>query len=233
MIISTKAVDFADRLREFRTERLSVIKEGQVPGELMKGARLVLHIVPAKAFDEEAQLDFTSFKLETDSLQPMYSFGSQSIRHNFDGMLRVAKRDNQIYSYAQLFWNGVIESVNTSMLETEDEKPTIPCPLCEQEVMGAVKNSLNLLKELGVEAPLFIMLSLLSVKGYTMAVSGVFRHGSITSVDRDDLLVPAVKVESYDVDIYQAMRPAFNRVWNAAGWARSRSYDENGNWNVR
>jgi hypothetical protein len=233
VIIRTKPAEFADQLSSFRTERLGIIREGKVPGDIEEGARFVVHIVPADAFDRTAELNFTSFRRETDALQPLYSWGSGPIRHNFDGMVNISKNRDLISSYVQLFRTGIIEAVNTTLLERQGEQqPTIPGTLYEREVLQFLLKSLPLLKELGVQAPLFVLLSLLGVKGYTMGVSGFMRSPG-SPVDRDELLVPEVKIEGYDTDIPKAIRPAFDRVWNAAGWPRSPNYDEEGNWKER
>jgi len=47
-------------------------------------------------------------------------------------------------------------------------------------------------------------------------------------IDRDDLYVPDVKIESYDINIEDFMKPYFDFVWNACGESRSLNYDDNG-----
>jgi hypothetical protein len=50
-------------------------------------------------------------------------------------------------------------------------------------------------------------------------------------IDRDSLVVPEILVESFDFDAAQIMKPAFDTVWNAAGFPRSMNYDEKtGKW---
>ena len=81
----------------------------------------------------------------------------------------------------------------------------------------------RVLRDLGIEPPIFVMLSLLGVKGFTMGVSDVrFKPGTI---DRDSLLLSEVMFDSYDSDVGKVMKPAFDMVWNAAGWSGSRNYE--------
>jgi hypothetical protein len=228
MIVITRPPEFADHLREFRSERIRTIQEGEVPAKLAERARLVVHIVPSRAFDETAEMDFAPFTLETDFLKPMHAWGYDAIRHNFDGLLRVARDDDTVYSYVQLFRNGVIEAVNTSLLRKDgDRQPSVPGTEVEHEAMELIVKSLPHLKELKVEAPVYVMLSLLGVKGYTMESRGFSTFTRRQSIDRDDLIIREVKLESFDVDVGDLMRPAFNRLWNAGGRSRSPSYDEN------
>lgn len=44
-------------------------------------------------------------------------------------------------------------------------------------------------------------------------------------MDRDALLIPEILVESCDVDSATVLRPAFDAIWNAAGWPRCVNYD--------
>lgn len=76
------------------------------------------------------------------------------------------------------------------------------------------------------------MLSLLGVSGYTMSVSRehlvIFGIDEEYPIDRNDLILPEVMVETFDVDVAQVLRPAFNAIWNATGWPRCMNYDEEG-----
>ena len=69
-----------------------------------------------------------------------------------------------------------------------------------------------------------------------MILSGMPRHyhaAELRPIDRDELLVSEVMVESSDQDlqaIQRHMRPLIDAVWNAVGVARSPHYDESGNW---
>jgi hypothetical protein len=86
-------------------------------------------------------------------------------------------------------------------------------------------------KQLAVEPPLFIMLSLLGVKGYTMAVDPIrFLGHDLHPVDRDTLLVPEVMIDRFDISPAEFMRPIFDAVWNATGFPRSMNYGESGKW---
>lgn len=73
-----------------------------------------------------------------------------------------------------------------------------------------------------MEPPIFVMLSLLGVKGYKMAVS-IYDSGH--PIDRDLLILPEVVIDSYESDVAKAMKPAFDSVWNAAGWPGSKNYE--------
>lgn len=218
----------AQRIRNFRVERLSKIVAGETPVALDDVPRIVLHIIPLDAFDPAKKFDVTS--LARDPPRPIYT-SSWSSRHNFDGFLTYGQFPNSTsaHTYLQIFRNGIIEAVDAYILESD--KHLIPSVAFERELLGALSRFLSIQKQFGVEPPLFIMLSLLGVSGYTMAVDKRrFWWPEEYPVDRDSLIIPEVLVETFECEPAKVMRPIFDAVWNAAGWPRSMNYDENGNW---
>lgn len=232
MVVAVKQAEFDDRLKEFRTERVSMILTGEVPVRMEEGARAVLHIVPQGAFESSANLDLQAIKQGRDFLWPINGGSYGNNRYNFDGLLRSTAGDEYAHSYVQLFHNGIIEAVNSSLLKKRSDKLAIASRTFEEEVRKFVSNSLSLLQEHGVEPPLHIMLSLLRVKDYLMALNQSADEEPYP-IDRDELLVPTTVLASFESDVDRVMLPAFNRIWNASGVASSPNYDENGNWRER
>jgi len=48
------------------------------------------------------------------------------------------------------------------------------------------------------------------------------------TIDRDILQLPEVIVENYDDKAEDVLRPCFDSIWNACGFARSLNYNEQG-----
>src|SRR5207302_590760 len=81
--------------------------------------------------------------------------------------------------YIQLFRNGIIEAVDTFMLDHKnaDGVPYIPSTTYENKLIEVLPGYLSIQEELGIELPTLIMLSLLGVRGYYMAVGEhLFMH---------------------------------------------------------
>jgi len=214
----------ADRIRLFRTERLGKIIAGETPVALEGSARIVLHIVPISAFDPSVRFDVSSLARDKDHVEPIHSSGFYR-RHNFDGFLTYSSafERNLASTYLQVFRNGSIEAVEAALLNPRNgERLLIPGHIYEREVLHGLSRFLSVQKQLGVEPPLFVMLSLLGVYGYVMAVDRIYPPRDYP-IDRNDLVIP-------EVDLGDVMRPAFDAVWNATGWPRSKNYDENGKW---
>jgi hypothetical protein len=91
----------------------------------------------------------------------------------------------------------------------------------------------KLQESLGIVPPIFVMVSLLDVKGYSLGIKHDPRATTINPIDRKVLLLPEIIVEEYKNNTAALLRPAFGAVWQASGFLRSGNYDENGNWTAK
>lgn len=218
----------ADRIRAFRADRLAKIVAGETPVQLPQGPKIVLHLVPFGAFDPGVSYPVTASEQRNNvfaSLHPIGTMGKTS-RLNFDGALTYGDP-----GYVQIFRNGCVEAVDTRLLKPHEGRRTIPSIAYEHDLIVAFRAYLAFLNQLGVEPPIAIMLSFLGVAGYTMAVSSE-RYFPLDEhpVDRNDLLVPEVVIDSYDHPAEEILKPCFDAIWNATGWERSMNYDAEGRW---
>jgi hypothetical protein len=225
---------FAERARNFRAERLGNIVAGETPVKLQEPPVAVLHLVPASTFDPGTRIDISPLAGQADRLRPMIDYGGfWAPRYNFDGLFSHASSEGEACSYVQLFRNGSIEAVLADVKNTEREnQKMLPIGWLEKNLIDALPIYLRALRDVAVEPPVFLMLSLLSVSGYYMSIDGRprLRRFDQTPIDRDALLAPEVALESFEQDASQTLRPIFDAIWNAAGWSRSMSYDEVGIW---
>lgn len=218
------AATAAERIKSFRIERLGRIVAGEMPAILVDGAKIVLHCVPFNAFDLATQFDLPAFLPKIRTLLPIGAMGL-NYHYNFDGFLTTESHADRktSYGYVQLFRNGCIEVVDTALLQPHfGQDHIIPTQDFERELMRALPDFLSVHQALGVEPPVFIMLTLLGVSGYKLT-------GGIP-IDRDALIIPEVMIESFGGKPAEILQPLFNVVWNAAGFARSLHYDDQGRW---
>jgi hypothetical protein len=250
----------ADRIRAFRAERLGRVVSGETPVTIKGTGRVVLHVAPISAFDSPASvvdLDIGRPPLNERLLLPIsVIYGSNDEldanlmrypsdfwpRYNFDGMLCDFQVGSAGSSYAegyvQLFRTGVIEASDNYAFFEEEGESRIDGYKLDEGLIKAVHRYFRLLSGLGVEPPIFLLLSLVGVSGYKMLQKDMpyGYYSALRSVDRDDLVVPEVMVESLEQDLHalqRSMRPLLDAVWNAVGLARSPRYDESGNWKSR
>ena len=222
----------AERIRNFRAERISLILSGQTPIALAPGPKTVLHVVPFDAFSGGRTFDVS--RIYDHDIRPLRPLGTQSglnSRHNFDGTVTYSYigEDTPPPAYLQLFRSGIIESVDTRQINTWHNGPLmIPGTSWENMLLNAVRQYFDIQANIGVIPPLVVMLSLLHVKGAKMYVERSYTLMEENTVDRDHLLVPEVMAESFTADIAQRLKPTFDAVWNACGYPGSAGYGDDG-----
>jgi len=220
----------ADKIRLFRDGRLGSILSEQTPTPLFPGARIVVHLIPYVAFEPAVSFPLDALANNRYSLTPLNG-SVTNYRFNFDGLLTMSTfNKGQSTGYVQIFRNGIIEAVDTSILEPM-ERLFIPSVTFESEIIKGVSVYLTTQKQMTVSPPISLMVSLLGVSGYIMAVnSQLQRRRNSFPIDRDTLILPETIFESYPSDIPRALRPTFDAVWNATGWDKSYSYNDQGEW---
>lgn len=140
-----------------------------------------------------------------------------------------ASASGKSHSYIQLFRNGILEAVEGLLLQPHNQKLWISSVAFERELISGFYECLSILKTISVELPIFVFLTLIGVKGYSMLYGKHVTRES-ASIDRDVLFLPEAIVESYNVKAESILKPIFDSVWNACGLPRSLHYDKNGDW---
>jgi hypothetical protein len=229
-----------ERVRRFRDDRLSRIIADETPIAIPSKSKLVLHLVPVSAVEPGSQVNLRRDRLEwlkAPSLPQIMGAHEYRGRFNLDGFLMY----NQVYepntppacgSYAQLFRNGSIEAVHVLDHPMGDLISQTFEPIFAQ----AFDYYIHQMKVLGLGPPIFVLISLLGVKGYHLWVhndefSRRFpAEGENLPFDRDTMLLPDILIEEYGAKGVDVLRPAFDALWQAGGWSRCYRYDDEGKW---
>jgi schlafen family protein len=235
-----------ERIRDFRADRLSKIAADEVPtplGETM--AKIVFHLVPFGAFEPLARYDLSPLAFPdnrvlieplTLGMNDLQTLNYCRYRYNFDGLVSYMQWPKELPAptYLQIFRNGIVEAVDTSILNMDGFPKNIPSGDFEQILCYALSVYLRTQKTLGVDLPVFAMVSLLGVKDYRMVYVAQWPHGQQDyPIDRPDLVIPEVMIDRFDCDPAEMMKPIFDTVWNAAGWKESMHYDAAGKWKLQ
>lgn len=220
-----------ERIRGFRQDRISKIFANETPVPFYETAKIVLHLIPIISSNPAQSYDIGKIASHPETMPPIYAHG-WSNRYNLDGFLTYCRDEKgKSWSYVQLYRNGIIEAVEGLLLEPYEGKLIIPSIAYEQELINSLGVYLSILKTLNVEPPIVVFLTLLGVKGYSMAVSGHRKSPHI--IDRDLLLLPEIIIESYDISASKVLKPCFDSIWNACGLPRSLNYNDKGEWAPR
>lgn len=214
-------------IRRFRNERLGIIEAGEGPVGLRSGAKVILHVVPLEAFTAERDVGINRNR---DLLFPLGFMGSgMNARHTLEGLATFSGQEQDpegVYSYALLFRSGIIEGASTAGHQGQDGW-FIPASSVEWAALSALRSYREKLAEKGVDLPLYVFLSLIGVRGHSLAISG--RPFDLRRPQRTDaLLLPEAVITDAQQTDEEVLRPVFDRFWNAFGYERSMSFDAAG-----
>jgi len=222
-----------EQINKFKTERITQLISDNLPLPFYDGGKIVLHLIPLESFSPNYRIDLNPIINDPAKLKTLHTSG-WSYRINLEGVLSYSGgRNDKSHSYIQLYRNGIIEAVEGLMLSAEREKKYIPSVAYEIELIKSLREFLNLTKELGINMPIVIFLTLIGVNGYEMAVDRMRFWGDYYKIDKDILQLPETLIESYNTEPKDILRPMFDLVWNACGFKRSYNFDEAGNWTAK
>jgi Putative DNA-binding domain len=232
----TLAPQLAERMRDFRIERIARIAAGDTPVRLLDERCLVLHVVPFSAFDLRPPFSLqTAIGLKY-KFFPMGATAAQDCRINFDGFLTLSNsgtHGTKQRAYVQVFRTGAIEAVASPVVHGQDG---INAQTLEAMIVKYTRIYAAMLHECGAEPPLAVMVSLIGVKDRELVPGFPGAYDSATAViDRDQLHCAEVileEVPSGDPDCAKILRETLDQLANAAGRSSSASFDASGNFRL-
>lgn len=229
----TAAPLIAEKIKAFHADRLIRITAGETPIAMNGAGKLVIHVVPFPAFTDGSMMDLIA-RLSVGAHVPVPPdevghLPRQSV--NLDGYLNytdTSSHSDARMAYAQFFRNGVIEGVADLRTDDGSSSRFVGVPFV-QLVVDKVRQYLATADHYDMGLPAYVFLSLCN------ASNTVYRYpvpaGGFQETDpfgREIIALPEIYVDSFDVDVAKAMRPAFNVLWNAFGHHHCDVYDANG-----
>jgi len=221
----------AQKVRDFRTDRLGRVLIGNTPSPLMPGPMLVLHVVPMQAAMGLVQFDPLLYETRKRALPFVGQGEAATIRLNLDGAVGALHPETKHNgAYVQIFRTGYAELVWVLQQYEGRTRPSLPSVAYENYTMGFVNSVRAELKGLGYSTAVIVMLSIL--KAVQVDFTPNNRSGfpiSGPGFDRDALVLPEVLIED-DVPTARGMRPVFDLVWQCAGFQCSLNFSDTGEW---
>ena len=224
----------AQRANDFRTERLGKILSGNAPQRLVDGPILIVHLVPTQAALGLVQIDPVPYTNQRDL--PIIGTSSGMARLNLDGALVVRNETPQgeTHGYSQFFRNGFFESALVLSRRMEEGRVVLPSRSYEEYLIALLGSFRGELDHLGINYECAVMLSLLRADEVRLGVRSDwgFDDPHQTLFDRKTLVLPDIVARS-DVTPEKALKPAFDLMWQAAGFVGSWNFDNAGEWAPR
>lgn len=224
----------AEKIRNFRFERLSNIHAHDTPVLIKLGCKLVLHIIPLSAFSSGDKIDISQHHDDLRQVRPLGNQGPDyNSKINLDGVVNYTNsQDGRSRAYTQIFRSGIIEAVAV-FSESEDRIKRIHSSTFEGYLVDALTGYLDCLQSSDIPTPIFMYLSLVGATGYVFSVPEGSRGAygfENNEADRDILAMPEVIIPNFGMQSDRLLRPAFDMVWNAFGYPASRNFNADGSW---
>jgi hypothetical protein len=219
----------ATKIRNFIGDRLSAISTNETFAPLIPGAKIVLHLIPDSSFEPGKKYNLG--RNISSSFLPSYSSGGYSTRITFDGIMTYWPDLQGVYYYTHMFNNGILERMDAFSLtgSAVSAKKIIPL-IYEEELIRLLNTYLESFKKYQIELPAWVCLSLTGIKGYVMGTEYFWRGNTVPCIDRDELIVPPIRIESYDLLADEILKLAFDSIWNACGHEKCPGYGKDGKW---
>ncbi len=219
----------AQRVRDFRAERLGKLISGEGPHRLIPGALLIGHFVPTQAALGTVQVDPIPYMQQR--ALPVLSTTVPFSRVNADGALAVRNPIPEgTHGYSLLFRNGYFETVKVYPYG-DAARVSLGCLAYEEQFIALLRLLRAEYVHLGIGTEMTCMVSLVDADHVEL---GFERHCYMLDdhqgfFDRKTLVLPDVLLPA-DLSPEQALKPVFDLVWQSAGMERSMNYNAAGHW---
>jgi len=216
----------------FRNDRVKELQNNRTPLRFLPGAKIILHLMAEGRSSLDPNYNIEIIERNPKYLLPIKAIGIET-SHTFDGFLTyTTDLEGKARSYAHLYRKGIIEAVEGSLIKTIVSKKEIPSVAFEEEILKVIPYYFEVFRRIGVESPIFLYLSFVNIKDYTMKLNNEILGVQSTQYPEETLKLEDIFIEDFNKidDIPRLMQPVFDEVWNAFGMFKSFNYDEDGNW---
>ncbi|MGJ7523298.1 AlbA family DNA-binding domain-containing protein [Variovorax sp. LT1P1] len=218
----------AQRLRDFRSDRLGLLLTGQAPVPIAAGPLLVLHVFPVQALGTNDPIDVVPYGHGGRELPTLAGGKSASnVIFNFEGVC--GTHGSGEHMYTQLFRDGSWEAVWVQRRLGEGTVPALPSPLFEQWFVQFLQRARAELRHWQMAQDLIVLLSLVRADDLSLSLSDGHGFHNHYPFRRATMLAPDLLIEG-EADLPSALRPLFDLVHQGAGQKGCPYYDEAGKW---
>lgn len=233
----TELESIQNKIIRFRDNRISMILNGDVAGNIEDKAVLIIHIIPNWSMGVNSYVDFRKVEHEEAfdvfSPIPLGSGRRGMTLYNADGiMVNYGYGDFPIMSYTQLFHNGSIESTEVRLMNYQPNNLTGDMTYIykwfdiEELSSKKIYQFCSVLEEINVPKPYNVFVSILNGKGKETIIDS---FGEISEPLPRDIIKSLPAYLDDDSNFEEAIYPLLTSLANAFGLKKSFMYDENNN----
>jgi hypothetical protein len=228
---------FVNQIREFRKQRVQFIHErsdAEVPIPLASPHVLIIHVTSLSFGVSTNYFSQSGFRGLPSQMLGYFPYGEG--KFNFDGYVHAIGNRGDYDSYIQVFRNGAIEyvSVLNDISKQNSPRKVFALRAIERTSIDALQKFVKIFAFLGIVPPIDVMLSLSGINECILIPSTNIVHvaysRSVAPIKQHKMMLPDVVLENSEQDTAHLLRSTFDVLYNAAGYVRSLSYDEQGNW---
>jgi hypothetical protein len=225
-----------ERVRRFRAERIGRVVAGETPIPIGHGPKVIFHGLPVTTGDGPWSRLMSTEETQISDLLPPLGGSASSWRFNLDGFVTYTIRpDPDRDGYAQIFRDGGIEKLSGGLIGLTRREGSPPRDFfygfhVEEAAINAFASNQRCWTHIGVEPPVIVGLCLTGIMGVQLRSSPDSFRNEPVAFDRDPLVIPEIVVEDLSRPAHEILRPLFNLLWNAGGWASSPYYNAAGQW---
>lgn len=223
------------KIKEFRKQRIKEIIE-QSPS-VKSDAKIVLHLISQDALVEDKNCyDVEQFYDNYQKLHPI-EFVSLTRDINSDGFKIYEHSADSIQevAYVQVYRSGIIEALDPYTLRQKhilENILLIPGGVFEAKIINAIHRYLSAFKQMQINLPVSIGITLIGIKGFKIAVSNnLIDLAAKRPINEDLLLLPEMEIPNVDLsraELAKLMKKTFDKIWQAFGYTKSINYCESG-----
>ncbi|OGU72547.1 MAG: hypothetical protein A2V93_10560 [Ignavibacteria bacterium RBG_16_34_14] len=229
--IITLSASTRERIKNFRIERISLIKNRDLQIPIPNGPKFIYHIIPLSSFATELPINLAKFEYGRIRYDLFYDFHKI---FNYEGILIHNHQEGYTANwYTQIFRNGTMEIFNAS-LHNEENKILYRNGF-EEELVEYLPKYISVLNFFELTLPVLVFYTVLDIKGYKIKLKEYenMREMQNRPFIKNDLILPEVLIDDEGLkNLPLTLKPLFDPIWNAAGHAQSPNYNSEGIWKI-
>ena len=211
------------RMKRFRRERIDEWADvnGRIAG--FHTIQLLLHGLPLSAFARSERFNLSAL-WEKPTHFSFLPGPPPQVNYNFQGIRAWnGDRTGPIPLQLQCFRNGCIELVDPTIDSNRPPTRVIRPGEVERRVCNYVKHMFKLWREILVQQPVFVGVSLLQATNYSLILPRGEQSPFAHQNEEQMLCFSDVQFDDFEADIVSTMRSTFDIFWQSFGYEGFRS----------